>query len=330
MSERDFFNFSDRLEPMENVFRLGRNDPCPCGSPKKYKKCCALKGLSPERVFLDAYSKLTFSEDLEETPTVDIVNELDRLGAKSLDVESFVALAKNSTATFEIAEVWSDETGKQLTRPETSYLEAAAEVLWDRRCPEIRSTETLIEWIQGAKELFYEDQEEAIHLLWKTWSYLTPKMTTEMSTIADAEHLLAKTGYSLHELMVDLEMALSGKLLTEDDYQDIAIRFAQKALDQFHAQDPLSMEHIELKLAEAFWLKGQFKESTEVYSKMITERPHRSAGYVGWADALTQYSIMMGRPAQNDQAREILEQALRFPVEDPEDWELQELIDELE
>lgn len=26
--------------------KAGRNDPCPCGSGKKYKKCCALKGAS--------------------------------------------------------------------------------------------------------------------------------------------------------------------------------------------------------------------------------------------------------------------------------------------
>jgi preprotein translocase subunit SecA len=24
--------------------KVGRNDPCPCGSGKKYKKCCLLKG----------------------------------------------------------------------------------------------------------------------------------------------------------------------------------------------------------------------------------------------------------------------------------------------
>ncbi|MDI9445916.1 MAG: SEC-C metal-binding domain-containing protein [Planctomycetota bacterium] len=23
---------------------MGRNDPCPCGSGKKYKRCCAQKG----------------------------------------------------------------------------------------------------------------------------------------------------------------------------------------------------------------------------------------------------------------------------------------------
>ncbi|MDR2540199.1 MAG: SEC-C domain-containing protein [Chlamydiales bacterium] len=36
--------------------KTGRNDPCPCGSGKKFKKCCeskaATKALSPERVCL--------------------------------------------------------------------------------------------------------------------------------------------------------------------------------------------------------------------------------------------------------------------------------------
>ena len=28
-------------EPYENPYRsIGRNDPCPCGSGKKFKKCC--------------------------------------------------------------------------------------------------------------------------------------------------------------------------------------------------------------------------------------------------------------------------------------------------
>lgn len=28
------------LNPDSTVMRVGRNDPCPCGSGKKYKKCC--------------------------------------------------------------------------------------------------------------------------------------------------------------------------------------------------------------------------------------------------------------------------------------------------
>ena len=34
----------DRTEPAHNPLRhVGRNDPCPCGSGKKFKKCCLLK-----------------------------------------------------------------------------------------------------------------------------------------------------------------------------------------------------------------------------------------------------------------------------------------------
>ena len=34
-----------KARPMQrNLPKVGRNDPCPCGSGKKYKKCCYLKG----------------------------------------------------------------------------------------------------------------------------------------------------------------------------------------------------------------------------------------------------------------------------------------------
>ncbi|ABC22782.1 YchJ family protein [Rhodospirillum rubrum] len=29
-------------EPPRSVVKIGRNDPCPCGSGKKYKKCCGV------------------------------------------------------------------------------------------------------------------------------------------------------------------------------------------------------------------------------------------------------------------------------------------------
>jgi peptide deformylase len=42
--EIDHFNgqtILDRVrKPVQNPLKTGRNDPCPCGSGKKYKKCC--------------------------------------------------------------------------------------------------------------------------------------------------------------------------------------------------------------------------------------------------------------------------------------------------
>jgi hypothetical protein len=34
----------ERIEPIKAPPKVGRNDPCPCGSGKKYKKCCLNKG----------------------------------------------------------------------------------------------------------------------------------------------------------------------------------------------------------------------------------------------------------------------------------------------
>ena len=33
----------DKYEPVLTGPKIGRNDPCPCGSGKKYKKCCLNK-----------------------------------------------------------------------------------------------------------------------------------------------------------------------------------------------------------------------------------------------------------------------------------------------
>lgn len=32
------------VKPIHGQPQPGRNDPCPCGSGKKYKKCCGRKG----------------------------------------------------------------------------------------------------------------------------------------------------------------------------------------------------------------------------------------------------------------------------------------------
>jgi uncharacterized protein len=40
--QREFYSgaSSERREPNQRASKVGRNEPCPCGSGKKYKKCC--------------------------------------------------------------------------------------------------------------------------------------------------------------------------------------------------------------------------------------------------------------------------------------------------
>jgi hypothetical protein len=37
---RNFFSAPPKVSPRSNPNKVGRNDPCPCGSGKKAKKCC--------------------------------------------------------------------------------------------------------------------------------------------------------------------------------------------------------------------------------------------------------------------------------------------------
>jgi hypothetical protein len=39
----DFDFTKEKMSPVVKTTKPGRNDPCPCGSGKKYKNCCALK-----------------------------------------------------------------------------------------------------------------------------------------------------------------------------------------------------------------------------------------------------------------------------------------------
>jgi len=42
-AEEQLLADAEKVEPIKADAKPGRNDPCPCGSGKKYKKCCALK-----------------------------------------------------------------------------------------------------------------------------------------------------------------------------------------------------------------------------------------------------------------------------------------------
>ncbi len=41
--EEEMLAHTPPVDPIEAADEPGRNDPCPCGSGKKYKKCCGRK-----------------------------------------------------------------------------------------------------------------------------------------------------------------------------------------------------------------------------------------------------------------------------------------------
>ena len=42
-AEKELVDKTDKVEPIKSSAAPQRNAPCPCGSGKKYKKCCGAK-----------------------------------------------------------------------------------------------------------------------------------------------------------------------------------------------------------------------------------------------------------------------------------------------
>jgi len=42
-AERELIEKTKKVDPIRASREVGRNDPCPCGSGKKFKKCCGKK-----------------------------------------------------------------------------------------------------------------------------------------------------------------------------------------------------------------------------------------------------------------------------------------------
>jgi len=69
---------------MKNGTKIGRNDPCPCGSGKKYKKCCM--GRQTEKpVDLRKWYRQKYNIRLKESKDIEGIRAAGRLVLESLD-----------------------------------------------------------------------------------------------------------------------------------------------------------------------------------------------------------------------------------------------------
>jgi len=64
---------------------IGRNDPCPCGSGLKYKKCCLGKDISDGEKIKDRYLRL-YNIRLKEKPDIEGIKKAGKLAIQTLDL----------------------------------------------------------------------------------------------------------------------------------------------------------------------------------------------------------------------------------------------------
>lgn len=70
--------------------KIGRNDPCPCGSGKKFKKCCGARGISKPADRPDQYAR-QHNIKLKTSADVEIIRRAGQIALHTLDkVEAII------------------------------------------------------------------------------------------------------------------------------------------------------------------------------------------------------------------------------------------------
>ena len=92
--------------------KTGRNDPCPCGSGKKYKHCCLKKDEAAEHEALAAISQAT-QERGARPRFADLVKIVDRLAAQ---YEDDVELTNASNAAVDLVRAGKLDEAEQAAR----------------------------------------------------------------------------------------------------------------------------------------------------------------------------------------------------------------------
>jgi len=65
--------------------KVGRNDPCPCGSGLKYKKCCLSSSIAPKQDVEELY-RSKYGVRLKKKPDIEAIREAGRLVVETLDL----------------------------------------------------------------------------------------------------------------------------------------------------------------------------------------------------------------------------------------------------
>ncbi len=103
-----------KMKLKTNLAKIGRNDPCPCGSGSKYKKCCLGKAMAPDRDIEALYSN-KYGIRLKKERDIEAIRKAGRLVLETLElVESKI---KPGLVTDEINTLVHEFTIKNGAKP---------------------------------------------------------------------------------------------------------------------------------------------------------------------------------------------------------------------
>jgi tetratricopeptide (TPR) repeat protein len=297
--------------------KIGRNAPCPCGSGKKFKKCCIDKGISSISEPIRDYH-WNF-EEIEVFSTEEIISKLRGFGV-GFDKRQFKKDVKSFYSACELADHWRKNYPITAKGFDLDYIWMACIVLWKRLAPDVINSEKLDDLMQEGYDLVQAEGKdktvEACKLWLQIWDHLKHRFTNDMRSIEDAEKVFSGM-QCLFNWCQDLEQELHNAGIYDRSYYQKRIEYCREFCSFFPDSDELLTINMKRAEAESYFLLGKVEEGDKAFESLIEEFPDNVWGYIGWGD-MYYHSNASNADKDLKKAKKIYQMALNINSEEKE------------
>ncbi|MCU9614566.1 SEC-C domain-containing protein [Caldibacillus lycopersici] len=312
---------------------IGRNDPCPCGSGKKYKKCCMNKDVTFDQTQPNNGKTESWSlEKVAQLTSEEIFTKLNELGL-TMDEQSFVKAIISKKSAKELFDEWVKSYQLNESTISAEFAFYVIRVLAKRLAPDHILAEMLHSMMQDGYQLYENKEEEAACELWwelwnKTFAWLTPR---QVSSIEQLDALTAPfMAQSYFNWVQDFEMALSSLGQKDPRYLEMVFQFTTEFRKHFPESNPSVLMNMGTAGAEALFQLNQVKAGDTLFEALSKEKykdEEMTWIYVRWGDAYTEW--MNPKTADHQRAQALYEKALTFVKDASDKQSIVERIEDL-
>jgi len=297
--------------------KIGRNAPCPCGSGKKFKKCCIDKEIPPIAETVRGYHWSL--EEVETFQTNEIISKLKGFGV-NFDEGQFQKDVRGFYSACDLAEHWRRKFTITAAGLDEDFIWMACAVLWKRLAPDVINSEQLDDLMQEGYDLIgSEGKDKTIEgcKLWlEIWDHLKGRFTDDMKSVEDTRKIFSGL-QSLYNWCQDLETELFNAAVDDPSFYQKRIEYCKEFCSLFPNSDELLMVNMKRAEAESYFSLGKVEEGEQAFKALVEQFPDNVWGYIGWGDMYSIFSAP-GLDKNPAKAKKIYQMALAANSEERE------------
>lgn len=308
--------------------KVGRNDPCPCGSGKKYKKCCIDKPL-PEKsqISFEEYLDSFWSyEEANAMSTEEIISKLQSMGI-AFDREVFLQEIDTFYSAKQLSENWFNILNVTAVGRDKDFPWVAAWVLWERLAPgNILSEEQMSVLIdKGFEYLADNDSKSACDVWLRVWGSIKYRIKPEFKNM-DYLDKHYKGSFFISNFCQDLENELINAGLDAPAYCEKCIEYCKEFCGYFPNENELIIHNMRRSIADSYIHLNKMDEAQRELDSLINNYPDNPWSYIAYGDM-----YWFGNNTTKDpyKAKEFYERALLYAKDEYDKKAVEERLEDI-